>query len=106
MAPGVGPFLAPKCLNKTEVGDPGLLSPLVWKCSLFCMVSFAWRSSYLQIKVGNRQLRCPSDQDINWMSPMQGKSLLVQVEEPYGNLDMITCRLSSCNTECTKYTCR
>ena len=40
------------------------------------------------------------------MSPVQGKSPLVQVKEPYGNLDMVTCRLSSCNLECTKYTCR
>ena len=37
---------------------------------------------------------------------MQGKSPPVQVKEPYGNLDMITCSLSSCNPECTKYTCR
>ena len=37
---------------------------------------------------------------------MQGKSPPVQVKEPYGNLDMVTCRLSSCNSECTKYTCR
>ena len=35
---------------------------------------------------------------------MQGKSPLVQVKEP-GNLDMVACRLSSCNQECTKYTC-
>ena len=27
------------------------------------------------------------------MSPVQGKSLSVQVKEPYGNLDMVTCRL-------------
>ena len=45
----------------------------------------------------------PSDQDVNWMSPVQGKSPPVQVKEPYGNLDMVTCRLSSCNPECTKY---
>ena len=30
----------------------------------------------------------------------------MQVKEPYGNLDMVTCRLSSCNPECTKYTCQ
>ena len=36
------------------------------------------------------------------MSPVQGKSPPVQVKEPYGNLDMVTCRLSSCNPECTK----
>ena len=40
------------------------------------------------------------------MSPVQGKSPPVQVKEPYDNLDMITCRLSSCNLECTKGTCR
>ena len=44
----------------------------------------------------------PSDRDVNWMSPVQGKSPPVQVKEPYGNLDMVTCRLSSCNPECTK----
>ena len=35
------------------------------------------------------------------MSPVQGKSPPVQVKEPYGNLDMVTCRLTSCNPECT-----
>ena len=35
------------------------------------------------------------------MSPVQGKSPLVQVKEPYGNFDMVTCRLLSCNPECT-----
>ena len=30
-------------------------------------------------------------------------SPLVQVKESYGNLDMVTCRLSSCNPECKKY---
>ena len=48
----------------------------------------------------------PSDRDVNWMSPVQGKSTPVQVKKPYGNFDMVTCRLSSCNPECTKYTCR
>ena len=32
-----------------------------------------------------------------------GESPAVQVKEPYGNFDMVTCRLSSCNPECTKY---
>ena len=36
---------------------------------------------------------------------MQGKSPLVQVKEPYGNLGMVTCKLSSSNPECTKHTC-
>ena len=53
-----------------------------------------------------RQVHRPSDRDVNWMSPVQGKSPPVQVKEPYGNLDMVTCRLSSCNPECTKYTYR
>ena len=55
-----------------------------------------------------RQVHSPSDLDVNWMSAVQRKSPLVQVKEPYGNLDMVTCRLSSCNhecTKCTKYTC-
>ena len=39
----------------------------------------------------------PSDRDVNWMSPVQGKSPPVQVKEPYGNFDMVSCRLSSCN---------
>ena len=25
----------------------------------------------------------------------------MKVKEPYGNFDMVTCRLSSCNPECT-----
>ena len=36
------------------------------------------------------------------MSPVQGNSPLGKVKEPYGNLDMSTCRLSSCNLECKK----
>ena len=35
---------------------------------------------------------------------MQGKSPRVQVKEPNSNLNMVTCRLSSCKPECTKYT--
>ena len=27
----------------------------------------------------------PSDRDVNWRSPVQGKSHHVQVKEPYGN---------------------
>ena len=49
-----------------------------------------------------RKVHRPSDRDVNWMSPVQGKSHPVQVKEPYGNLDMVYCRLSSCNPECTK----
>ena len=30
-------------------------------------------------------VKCPSDRDVNWMSPVQGESPLVQVKEPYGN---------------------
>ena len=37
----------------------------------------------------------PSDRDVNWMSPVQGKSPPVQVKEPYGNLDMVTCATRS-----------
>ena len=39
----------------------------------------------------------PYDPDVNWMSPVQGESSLVQVKEPYGNLDMVTCRLHPAN---------
>ena len=42
-------------------------------------------------------MHCPSDRDVNRMSPVQGKSPPVQVKELYGNLDMVTCRFSSCN---------
>ena len=51
-------------------------------------------------------MHCPLDRDVNWMSAVQGKSPPVQVKEPYSNLDMVTCRLSSCSPECTKYTCQ
>ena len=51
-----------------------------------------------------KQLHYPLDLDVNWMSPVQGKSPPVQVKEPYGNLDMVNYRLSSCNPEFTKYT--
>ena len=30
-----------------------------------------------------------SDLDDNWMSPVHGRVPLVQVKEPYGNLDMV-----------------
>ena len=43
-----------------------------------------------------RKVHRLSDRDVNWMSPVQGKSSPVQVKEPYGNLDMVTCVLSSC----------
>ena len=32
----------------------------------------------------------PSDRDDNLMSPVHGKVPLVQVKEPFGNLDMVT----------------
>ena len=48
----------------------------------------------------------PLDLDINWMSPVQGKSPPVLAKEPYGNFDMVNRRLSSCNPKCTKYTCQ
>ena len=35
-------------------------------------------------------MHLPSDRDNNWMSPVHGKVPLVQVKEPYGNLDMVT----------------
>ena len=37
-----------------------------------------------------RQVYSPTDQSVNWMSPVQGKSPLVQAKEPYGNLDMVS----------------
>ena len=36
----------------------------------------------------------PSDLDVNWMSPVQGTLPPVQVKDPYGNLDMVACRLA------------
>ena len=36
-----------------------------------------------------RKVHGPLDRGINWMSPLQGRSPLVQVKEPYGNLDMV-----------------
>ena len=37
-----------------------------------------------------RLVHLPSDRDDNWTSPVHGKVSLVQVKEPYGNLDMVT----------------
>ena len=34
-----------------------------------------------------RLMHRPSDPDVNWMSPVQGKSPPVQVKEPFDNLD-------------------
>ena len=39
----------------------------------------------------NTLSRVSLDQDVNWMSPVQGKSPPVQVKEPYSDLDMVTC---------------
>ena len=35
-------------------------------------------------------MHLPLGLDHNWMSPVHGKVSLVQVKEPYGNLDMAT----------------
>ena len=51
-------------------------------------------------------LHRPSDQEVNLMPPVQGKSPSVQGKERFGNSDMVTCRLSSCHPDCTKYICR
>ena len=45
-----------------------------------------------------RTVHHPLDRDINFSS-VQGKSPIVQVKEAYSNLDMVTCRLSSCNLD-------
>ena len=45
-----------------------------------------------------------SDRDVNWMSPVQGKSPPVQVKEPYGNFNMVTCRLATATRSVQKYT--
>ena len=77
-----------------------------FKENLFKLVTFGriWFYSFKEHTPPKQ--RRPSDRDVNWMSPVQGKSPPVQVKEPYGNFDMVTCRLSSCNPECTMYTCR
>ena len=36
-----------------------------------------------------REVQGSLDRDVNWMSPLKGRSPLVQVKEPYGNLDMV-----------------
>ena len=36
-----------------------------------------------------RKVHGPLGRDVNWMSPLKGRSPLVQVKEPYGNLDMV-----------------
>ena len=46
----------------------------------------------------------PSDRDVDWRSPVQGKSHHVQVKEPYGKFKLVTSRPSSCNPGCTMYT--
>ena len=58
------------------------------------------------IKIATYVIHNTLDRNVNWMSPVEGNLSFVQVKEPYSNLDMLTCRLSSCNPECTKYTCR
>ena len=34
-------------------------------------------------------MHAPLDRAVNWMSPLKGRSPLVQVKELYGNLDMV-----------------
>ena len=36
-----------------------------------------------------RKVHGPLDREVNWMSPLKRRSPLVQVKEPYGNLDMV-----------------
>ena len=83
-----------KCIgHRPSDWDVNWMSPV--RCpNTLSLVSFAGMT--LDKWIGHR----PSDWDVNWMSPVQGKSPPVQVKEPNGNLDMVTCRLSSC----TKYT--
>ena len=50
-------------------------------------------------------VRRPSDRDINLRPHVQGKSPHMQIEEQCSNQDKVTCRFSSCNPSCTKYTC-
>ena len=52
----------------------------------------------------------PSDRDVNWRSPVQGKAHPVQVQEPYGNSKWLlvglhpATRSVQCTPECTMYT--
>ena len=39
---------------------------------------------------------------VSW--PLASKNIYIHIViEPFGNLDMVTCMLSSCNRECKKY---
>ena len=78
-----------------------------WCCSPMCskvlqqmqVTAAPVYSSQHFLRLGIRSLaanhleHCPEQT----IKPVQGKSPPVQVKEPYGNLDMVTCRLSSCN---------
>ena len=46
----------------------------------------------------------PSDRDVNWRSPVQGKSHHVQVKEPYGNSNWLLVDLhpATRGLQCTK----
>ena len=46
----------------------------------------------------------PSDQDVNWRPPVQGKSHPVQVKEPYGNSKWLLVGLHHANrsVQCTQ----
>ena len=46
----------------------------------------------LNCRDDTKKVRCPSD-------PVQEKPPIVQVQEPYSNLVMVTCGLSSCNPD-------
>ena len=53
----------------------------------FCVrTRFLWCSI---CKDDTRYMHGPLDRGVNWMSPLQGRSTLVQVKEPYGNIDMV-----------------
>ena len=58
------------------------------------------RGSTLITQDDTRLVHRPSDRDVNWMSPVQeSPPVQVKEKEPYDNLDMVTCRLSSCNSD-------
>ena len=65
-----------------------------WTTKLVTCKFFVYEHAFSSVicRYDTRKVQHHSDRDINWMSPVQGKSPPVQIKEPYGNLDMVLVR--------------
>ena len=63
--------------------------------------------SFVHLQALHENSVCPSDRDINWRPPVQGKSSPVLVKEPYSNLKWLLVGLlpATQNLQCALSVC-